>query len=92
MDSATAEAIRELKLQSIEVDRRRTFMQYQYDHFKMVSTGTARYDFEVHEYIGMYCFASASVIQHYEVIAVLASCLTLNRCSFMNIAVLVLKV
>lgn len=34
-----ANAIRELKLQSIEVDRRKTFMKYQFDHFRMVSTG-----------------------------------------------------
>jgi hypothetical protein len=39
VDSATADSIRDLKLQSIEVDRRRVFMQYQYDHFKLVSTG-----------------------------------------------------
>lgn len=39
VDAATADAVRELKLRSIEVDRRRAFLQYQYDHFKLVSTG-----------------------------------------------------
>ena len=39
VDPAEFDPIRELKLKCIEVDRRKTFLQYQYDHFKLVSTG-----------------------------------------------------
>lgn len=39
VDSATAQAIRDLKIMCIDVDHRKTFKQYQYDHFKLVSTG-----------------------------------------------------
>ena len=42
VDSATAKAIRDLKIMCIDVDRRKTFKQYQYDHFKLVSTGKSR--------------------------------------------------